>query len=151
MNLSKAQIQRLFKVWLMAWNEHNLDGVMEIIHEDILFENWNGAIVSGKSSLIKSWDPWFINHGNFKFIEEDIFIDEQEQKMLFKWRLEWPSSEKYYKGKKEVRRGVDLLYFLDGKIYKKYTYSKTTIQIDSNAIFLLAPKLDTDIKYSTKI
>jgi SnoaL-like domain len=142
MNLSKIEILRLFKVWLTAWDEHNLDGVMELLHEDIVFENWTGAAIIGKSVLRKSWAHWFSNHGNFRFIEEDIFFDEQEQKLLFRWRLEWPSLEKNFKGKPEIRRGVDVLHFLDGKIYKKYTYSKTTIQIDSMRVSLYAPKLD---------
>jgi hypothetical protein len=44
--------------------------------------------------------------------------------------LEWPSFEKGYEGKSEKRRGVDVLHFEDGKIIKKLTYSKTTIEID---------------------
>ena len=142
MNLSKSEILRKFSTWLIAWNEHDLDGVMEFIHEEIVFENWNGVVVSGKNALQKAWLPWFIHHGNFKFINEDIFFDDLEQKMTFLWRLEWPSLEKFFKGKDEIRRGVDILYFLDGKIIKKYTYSKTNIQIDSRIIFLEAPKIN---------
>lgn len=138
MNLSRSEILDHFDIWLAAWNEHDLERVMEFMHDDVLFENWNGAIVSGKNSLQKSWTPWFINHGNFKFIKEDIFFDEQEQKMIFQWRLEWPSVEKKFKGKHEVRRGVDILHFLGGKIYKKYTYSKTRIQIDSVLVDIYA-------------
>jgi len=146
MNFSRVDIIRHFNVWLTAWDEHDLDGVMEFLHEDIVFENWNGVVVSGKSALQKSWVPWFIHHGNFKFIKEDIFIDEQEQKMTFQWRLEWPSLEKFFKGKLEIRRGVDVLHFLDGKIIKKYTYSKTSIQIDSRPVSLYAPKNDFSLQ-----
>ena len=140
MNLSRSEILRKFSTWLIAWNEHDLDGVMEFIHEEIVFENWNGVVISGKNALQKAWLPWFIHNGNFKFITEDIFYDELEQKMTFLWRLEWPSLEKNFKGKDEIRRGVDILYFWDGKIIKKYTYSKTKIQIDSRIILLEAPK-----------
>ncbi|HEY5367834.1 MAG TPA: hypothetical protein VIJ75_02490, partial [Hanamia sp.] len=59
-------------------------------------------------------------------------------------RLEWPSLEKFFKGKDEIRHGVDVLYFLDDKIIKKYTYSKTNIQIDSRIILLEAPKNGSD-------
>jgi hypothetical protein len=140
MNLTKGEIISQYKKWLAAWNEHDLEGVIEFFHTDIVFENWNGAIIIGKKALQRSWTPWFLNHGNFKFIEEDIFIDEQEQKMLFKWRLEWPSPEKLYIGKHEIRRGVDILHFQDCKIIKKYTYSKTTLQIDSLPVTLNAAK-----------
>ena len=131
MNLSRAEILSQFSIWLKAWNEHDLDGVLKLIHEDILFENWNSDIVSGKNALRRSWTPWFIHHGNFKFIQEDIFFDEQNQKMMFRWRLEWPSIEKKFIKRNEIRRGVDILEFKDGKIYKKISYSKTRIQIDS--------------------
>ena len=140
MDPSRSEIIEKFNSWLDAWNEHDLEGVMEFIHEDIVFENWNGVVVSGKSALQKAWLPWFIHHGNFKFINEDIFFDELNQKMTFLWRLEWPSVEKFYRGKQEVRRGADILYFLDDKIVKKYTYSKTNLQIDSRIILLEAPK-----------
>lgn len=126
--------------WLTKWNSYNLEGVLELMHEDIIFENWNGVIVRGKINLQRSWVPWFLNHGNFNFIVEDIFVDEQEQKAMFSWTLQWPSLEKYFKDKPEIRRGVDILHLKDGKIYKKYTYSKTTIQIDKINVSLCAQK-----------
>jgi len=140
MHLSKVEILRLIKEWLSAWDEYNLDGVMEIMHDEVVFENWTGAAILGKDNLRKSWIPWFKNHGNFKFTAEDLFIDEQEQKVLFQWKLEWPSTEIDYRGKKEVRRGVDVLHFFEGKMYRKYTYSKTTVQIDNLPVILIASK-----------
>jgi ketosteroid isomerase-like protein len=129
MNLSRADILSRFHVWLMAWNEYDLDGVMEFMHEDIVFENWDGSIISGKQSLARSWALWF-RHRDFQFIQEDLFIDEEAQKIAFTWHLEWPSPEKKYSGKKEIRRGVDILHLLEGKIDKKNTYSKNTLSID---------------------
>ncbi len=140
MRLSKAEILRLIEVWLSAWEEYNLDGVMEIMHDEIIFENWTDEIICGKNKLRKSWIPWFKYHGNFKFTVVDLFVDEQEQKVLFQWNLEWPSIELEYKGKKEIRRGVDVLHFLEGKMYRKYTYSKTKVQIDNISVTLSAPK-----------
>jgi hypothetical protein len=140
MVLSKVEIHKLIREWLIEWDKYNLDGVMEIMHEDVTFENWTGAIFCGKNRLRKSWIPWFNHHGNFKFFEEDLFIDEQEQKVLFQWKLEWPSPEKEYLGAKEIRRGVDVIHFLDGKIFQKYSYSKTTIQIEDQHVVLIARK-----------
>ncbi len=76
MNLSKTEIIKMIKDWLTQWDSYNLDGVMELIHEDIVFENWTGALVNGKKNLYKLWVPWFLNHGNFKFVAEDIFVDD---------------------------------------------------------------------------
>jgi ketosteroid isomerase-like protein len=138
MNLSRVEIQRHFDKWLIAWNNHDVNGVMEFLHNDIVFDNWNGRMISGKSNLEKAWKVWFTHHGNFKFILEDFFIDETNQKMVFTWQLEWPSLEKGYAGKPEKRRGVDTLYLKEGKIFKKNTYSKTVIEIDSLQVSMYA-------------
>lgn len=134
--LSREEIKNALDKWCRAWNEHNLEGVMELFHDEVVFENWIGAKVKGKESLHKAWAPWFANHGGFRFIEEETFIDETEQKVLYRWRLEWPSSEKGYEGKPEIRRGVDILHFRDGKIIQKLTYSKTTLEIDGERVQL---------------
>lgn len=136
MQLSKSEIVSLFNEWLIAWNKHDLDGVMNLLHDEIVFENWTGAKIIGKSALKRAWTPWFLNHGNFSFSEEGLFFDEDEQKLTFIWRLEWPSRLTNYKGKNEIRHGIDVLFFKDGKLIQKQTYSKTTIQIDGLPISL---------------
>ena len=140
MLLTKLEILELFRNWLIAWNKHDLEGVMILMNEDIVFENWTEEKIIGKNNLHRSWIPWFLNHGNFKFTVEDIFVDIEEQRVLFSWTLQWPSVENHFKGKPEKRRGVDVLYFKDGKISNKNTYSKTTIQIDSELVSLTAPQ-----------
>lgn len=138
MNLSRDEMQRHFDQWLIAWNNHDIDGVMEFIHDEIIFENWDGRMISGKTNLEKIWRFWFKHHGDFKFVPEDVFMDDPNQKMTFAWNLEWPSLEKKYIGKREKRRGVDILHLREGKVLKKNTYSKTTVQIDSSLIMLHA-------------
>jgi ketosteroid isomerase-like protein len=136
MVLTKIEIQNLIREWLIEWDKYNLEGVLEIMHEDVIFENWTGVIICGKKKLRRSWGLWFKNHEHFKFSEEDLFVDEQEQKVLFQWELDWMSLEDKYKGHKEIRKGVDVIHFLDGKITRKSSYSKTTIQIDGNSLAL---------------
>lgn len=138
MRLSRPEIMDQFNCWLNSWNEHDLEGVMDFMHENIFFENWNGSNVSGKELLKKSWKRWFENHGDFKFSTEDLFIDEQEQKIAFSWKLEWPSLERNYLGKPEIRRGMDILHLENGKIRTKTTYSKTLLQIKDRLITLIA-------------
>jgi ketosteroid isomerase-like protein len=130
MPLSREEIEKALKEWNLAWDSHDLDGVMDLFHQDVTFENWTGAKVKGKKALRKAWQAWFENHGNFRFVEEETFIDEKEQKVLYRWTLEWPSFEKGYEGKAEKRKGVDAIHFKDGKIINKLTYSKTTIEIE---------------------
>ncbi|CAB1077159.1 hypothetical protein JY97_03425 [Alkalispirochaeta odontotermitis] len=136
--LSRSEIEKLLGDWNRAWDRHDLDGVMQLFHEDIIFENWTGARIKGKAKLSAAWVPWFKNHGGFKFIPEDTFIDEPQQKVLYRWRLEWPSLEGGFEGKAETRRGVDIIHFKGDKIIQKLTYSKTTLDIAGQRIALTA-------------
>lgn len=150
MHLSKDDIRKTFDTWLQAWDNHYLDGVMAWMHNDVVFENWDGSVIKGKTNLRRAWMPWFLNHGNFKFTTEDVFIDEVGQKILFRWLLDWPSLETGYKGKPETRRGVDVLHLHDGQIISKLTYSKTSILIDSTNVSLQAIPNPIPIKPSSK-
>jgi len=129
--LTRDEIKKALTEWNRAWDAYDLDGVMALFHDAVVFENWTGGRVSGKAHLRKAWAPWFQNHGGFHFTEEDTFIDEIEQKVLYRWQLDWPCPEKGFEGKTERRRGVDIIHFHDGQIIKKLTYSKTVIEIGS--------------------
>lgn len=130
MRLTRKQIIDLLNRWNEAWNEHDIDKVAGLFHNDIVFEHWTGATIRSAKALKEAWEPWFKNHGGFRFNTEDLFVDEEAQKVLFQWSLDWPSPEKKYQGKPERRRGIDVMHFENGKIIRKYTYSKTTIEID---------------------
>ena len=130
MKLTRNQLTSALREWNQAWDNHDLQGVMALFHDEVTFDNWTGGTVRGKAALEKAWAPWFANHGGFRFIEEETFIDEKEQKALYRWRLEWPSFEKGREGRPEERRGVDVIHFRDGRIINKFTYSKTTVEID---------------------
>jgi ketosteroid isomerase-like protein len=134
--LTRDEMLEALAAWQKAWDRHDLDGVMELFHEDVLFENWTGARVRGRENLRRAWTPWFKNHGGFRFTREDTFVDEAQQKALTRWRLEWPSIEKGHEGRHETRRGVDIIRFADGRIVEKLTYSKTSIEIDGVRISL---------------
>ncbi len=138
--LKREEIKEKLSRWNKGWDDHDLDAVMDLFHEDVIFENWTGALAKGKEALRKAWEPWFKNHGGFHFSEEDTFIDESAQKALYRWRLDWQSAEKGWEGKPEARRGVDVIHFEGGKIIRKYTYCKTTVEIGGNKVRLAAQK-----------
>ncbi len=138
MKLIREDIQEILNEWYRAWNDHDLDAVMQLFHNDVFFENWTGGRVKGKEALRRAWESWFANHGDFKFIEEETFIDETTQKALYRWALEWPSHERGFDGGRERRRGVDVIHFRDGKIINKITYSKTCLDIDHKRVLLRA-------------
>jgi len=139
--LSRKEIEAALSRWHQAWADHDLDGVMELFHEDILFENWTGGKALGRESVRQAWAEWFAHHGGFRFIEEETFIDESQQKVLYRWQLEWPSRETGCEGRPEKRRGVDVLHFKDGRIIQKLTYSKTTLEIDGQRVRLFPERL----------
>ena len=137
--LTRDEMSSAFAKWGIAWNEHDLDGVMDLFHDEIYFENWTGGWVRGKENLRQAWTPWFANHGGFRFTDEETFIDEVDQKMLYRWQLDSPSFEKGQEKKHEARRGIDVLHFKDGKIIQKLTYSKTTLELDGERVRLTTP------------
>ncbi len=136
--LTKDEIGKALERWYSAWNEHDLDGVMDLFHDDVVFESWAGGRISGKASLRRAWSEWFAHHGDFRFTGIETFIDETGQKALFHWRLDWPSTEEGYNGEPECRYGVDILHFDDGKIIRKLTFSKTAVEIGGKTIRLTA-------------
>jgi hypothetical protein len=136
MKLTRKEIETLWDNWNDAWDNHDLEGVMEFFHDEIYFNNWTGGSVKGKEQLKAAWYNWFQNHGNFKFKQEEIFIDEVNQKLLYRWELKWPSFEPQYIDKPEIRRGVDVIHFKNKKIISKLTYSKTTIVIEDKRVKL---------------
>lgn len=137
--LDRGSIKELLESWIGAWDRHDLDGVLDSFSGDIIFENWTGIRVEGKEKLRNAWKGWFDNHQSFRFVTEDIFIDEEEQKALFMWRYEGPSFDARFEKSTETRRGVDVLYFRGGKICRKLTYSRTVIDLDGRRIGLIIP------------
>ena len=136
--LSRHELRALLTEWQDAWNRHDLEGVMSLFDDDILFDDWTGQQVRGKALLRRIWSSWFACHGGFRFVEEEILIDEEQQKVVYCWRLEWPSREASYTGRPECRSGVDVLHFRNGLITRKLSYSKTTVDIDGKRVPLVA-------------
>ncbi|MBI5014111.1 MAG: nuclear transport factor 2 family protein [Deltaproteobacteria bacterium] len=127
--LNRTEILEALSRWYDAWNAHDFEAVMALFHDQVVFENWTGGKAEGKVALRAAWGGWFADHGEFRFDEEDTFVDEAAQKALYRWTLRWPSREPGREGQPEVRCGVDVLHFEGGKIVRKLTYSKTTLEI----------------------
>lgn len=133
-SMKKEDLIAKFVRWIDCWNRHDLEGVLEWMDNSVVFEHWTGSVVCGKNSLRKIWVPWFFSDDNFRFITEDIYIDETQQKLTFMWELKWLSKQKGYEGQPETRRGVDLIFFSNEKIVRKISYSKTSVLINNKPI-----------------
>jgi ketosteroid isomerase-like protein len=129
---------KTFNHWLDAWDNHDIEGIMELLHDEIIFENWDGTIIKGKKILKKAWVIWFSQNDNFKFTKKEIFIDDHSQKLLFRWQLKWKSHEKNFENKYEVRDGVDIIHYNQNKIILKTSFIKTKIRIE-NKTYMLNP------------
>jgi ketosteroid isomerase-like protein len=57
MSLSRNEIEKALKQWNLAWDNHDLEGVMALFHEEVVFDNWTGGKVRGKETLRKAWKP----------------------------------------------------------------------------------------------
>ena len=128
--MNRQELRQTLQVWLNAWNNHDLEGVLALFHPDAIFESWDGQTIESRVRIRRFWSPWFKSPGGFYFELEDVFFDEREQKALFRWLLTWPSRKESCAGQTEIRRGVDLLYFQDELIIRKLTYSKTVVTIN---------------------
>jgi len=137
MKLSKQEIREAMAKNGLAWDKHDIEGVLELYHDDVYFENWTGGYTKSKETLCRAWASWF-GGADFKFTRDDLFIDEDDQKVTVTWELEWPSTERNYEGKPEKRHGLDVYHFKDGKVIKKLTYSKTTVEIGGKKVKLSA-------------
>lgn len=138
MKLSRDELIRFMADWNQGWEDYDVDAVVEGFTEDVVFVNWTGGRAVGKDKVRAAWAPWFAEHGGFRFKAEDLFIDEEDQKVLYQWALHWPSPEPGHQGRPEIRRGVDVITFRDGKICRKLTYCQTTLEIEGQRVKLSA-------------
>ena len=119
--LSRGDLEERLARWYGCWERYDLDGVLSLFHERVRYEHWDGRSIVGRALLRLAWSSWFAGR-DFRFREEETFIDEFAQKALYRWELTWPSPDDSQAT--EVRSGVDVLHFQDGLIVAKLTYSR---------------------------
>ena len=120
--LKRKEIEERLAHWYAAWAEYDLDGVLSLFHEQVRYRHWDGRVLIGRSLLRLVWSSWFARR-DFRFDEEETFIDEHAQKALYRWRL--TRSLPPHSGVTEEQSGVDVLHFHGGLITAKLTYSGT--------------------------
>ncbi len=111
-----------------AFNDNDLDGVMEWFADDAVYDQFDGAQARGPGEIRAAFEPQFSGaFGDMKFIEEDLFVDPAEQKAMISWTCSIETTQG-----KASWRGLDLLHF-DGRhrITRKGTYAKAkTLKLD---------------------
>ena len=121
----RATLQQLTIRFTDAFNRDDLDGVMAMMAEDAVYEEFTGAVSRGKAAIRAAFVPQFRgDHGKMRFETEDLFVDDAAGKALIRWvcRLETRRGPAGW-------RGLDILHFENGLVTRKLTYAKAKIPL----------------------
>jgi ketosteroid isomerase-like protein len=106
-----------------AFNRDDLDGVMAMMADDAIYEEFTGVESRGKAAIRAAFEPQFRgDFGKIRFETEDLFVDSAAAKALVRWvcRLETRRGPAAW-------RGLDILHFEDGLVKRKLTYAKAKV------------------------
>lgn len=111
-----------------AFNENDLDGVMEWFAVDSVYDQFDGTQARGRDKIRTAFEPQFAGaFGVMRFNEEDLFVDADERKAMISWACSIESKQGTVSW-----CGLDLLSFDKRlKITRKSTYAKArTLKLD---------------------
>jgi ketosteroid isomerase-like protein len=104
-----------------AFNLHDVNGVMEAMTEDCVFENTSpgpdGTRLEGAVSVRTYWEKFFTANTDAFFETEDIFAT--DDRCVVRWIY-----RKTKEGWPWHLRGVDVFRVKDGKVAEKLAYVK---------------------------
>ena len=105
-----------------VFNKHDVDGIMALMTEDVVFENTfprpDGERYEGQDSVRGFWDSLFGGSPSARFETEDIFAG--GDRCTVRWIYHWVDND----GKPGHVRGVDVFRVRDGKVAEKLSYVK---------------------------
>lgn len=114
---TRAVIQRFNE----AFNRHDVEGVMNLMTDDCIFENTNpppdGARLEGAAAVRAYWQKFFAANPDARFETEDIMV--AGDRCVVRWIY-----RKTKEGKPWHLRGVDVFKVRDGKVAEKLSYVK---------------------------
>jgi len=106
-----------------AFNRHDVEGMMQLMSDDCVFENTSpapdGTAYSGKEAVTQFWQGFFRESPQAHIEIEEAF-GLGNNRCVMRWRYSWVSST----GKKGHVRGVDIFKLKDGLICEKLSYVK---------------------------
>ncbi|MGB0575644.1 MAG: YybH family protein [Alphaproteobacteria bacterium] len=120
---SREALEKLVIDFTEAFNREEIDEVMSYFAEDAIYDEFNDIRHEGLAAIRKAFEPQFSGaFGRMRFHTEDMFLDVENCKAMIRWvlALEEPDRAGAY-------RGLDLLYFEQGKLVEKHTYCKAKI------------------------
>jgi ketosteroid isomerase-like protein len=100
-----------------AFNRHDVDAVMALMTDDVIFENTSpapdGERYVGQQDVRAFWERFFTASPGAHFEAEDTFVSGDQS--VVRWRYDWGDGH---------IRGVDLFRVRDGKVAEKLSYVK---------------------------
>ncbi len=106
----------------VVFNDHDVDGVMNMMTDDVLFENTSpgpdGERYVGSTAVRAFWEDFFRNSPHAHFESEDMFVT--QDRATVRWIYSWIDSN----GNNGHIRGVDVFRVRDGKVSEKLSYVK---------------------------
>lgn len=121
----RAMLEQLTIRFTDAFNRGDLDGVMAMMAEDAVYEEFTGAVSRGRAAIRAAFVPQFRgDYGKMRFETEDLFVDAATGKALIRWvcHLETRRGPAGW-------RGLDILHFENGLVKRKLTYAKAKIPL----------------------
>jgi ketosteroid isomerase-like protein len=105
-----------------ALNRHDVQGMMEQLSEDCIFElpapAPDNSEITGKEEIAHYWEDFFIRFPDVLFKIEEIFG--LGKRCIIRWRAEWKDET----GGKAQARGVDILKVEANRICEIFSYTK---------------------------
>jgi ketosteroid isomerase-like protein len=112
------QILGLMDRFTAALNAHDLDAVLALVTDDIVFESTSpspdGTRYQGRAAVAQAWGDMLVSTPRARFAVEEQFSDGVERAVV-RWRYDW--------GEGHVR-GVDIIRVRDGRIAESLAYVK---------------------------
>ncbi len=105
-----------------AFNQHDVDGVMDAMTDDCVFENTSpfpdGTRYEGQAAVRTFWEEFFAGSPQAHFTTEDIFAAGDRCTVTWVYRWGGDSADAGH------IRGVDVFRVQDGKVAEKLAYVK---------------------------
>lgn len=123
MRLAKVETaMRVVLAFNEAFNRHDVNGMMEYMSDDCLFENTHpapdGTVYKGKQAVMRFWQEFFEQSPQAQIEVEEIFG--LGERCVMRWKYSWVDAQ----GRKGHVRGVDVFRVRDGLICEKLSYVK---------------------------